>query len=240
MTAVEVWYALAADVRASGVKGRIEALLTAEERKRHAAYLFDVNKDEYLLTRALAHGALASRLGATPGSLAFVRNAYGRPELSPRAALHFNLTNTVELVACAISADHEIGVDAEPLRRADTVLDISESVFRAPELAALKRLPADAARRRAVALWTLKEAYMKARGMGMSIPPLGFEIAFDERTGAPTSLSCFPPVEDVPARWSLATAEIEGHLVSVCIESTEAPEIVFRRADLARLLEARA
>jgi 4'-phosphopantetheinyl transferase len=238
MTAtIEIWYALAEDLTTSKeLSARCEALLTPEERKKHAAFRFDKNKIEYLLTRALAHASLGTYLAAPAGSLAFVRNEYGRPQLSPRAPLHFNLTNTVQLVACAVSRDHEVGVDAEPLDRGDTVLEIAETVFRAPELAAMQRLPLEARRRRAVALWTLKEAYMKARGMGMSIPPLGFELGFDEATGRANSLSFFPPVEDRPGRWALATIELEGHLVSVCVETSEAPTIVVRRADLATMI----
>jgi 4'-phosphopantetheinyl transferase len=223
MPRVFVWYVRTADVAEAALLERCEALLLAEEREQHRRFVFERHRHEYLVTRALSRGVLAHHLGARPESLAFKRNEFGRPELDPPRALRFNLTNSTELVACAVTHDAGIGVDTEPLARADQILGIADTVFTNAERAGLHA-------RRGVELWTLKEAYMKARGMGMSLPVKKFEV-LDWR------LRVMPPIEDVPERWKLSTHEVEDHLVSLCVEHCNEDVVIeIRRADLATLL----
>lgn len=138
--------------------------MAASERERHARFVFEGRRHEYLLTRGLVRGVLATYVDATPSALAFRLTEHGRPILERGGELRFNLTNTVELVVCAVAHGHEIGVDAEPLARADEILGVSERVFTLDERDGLFDLPLPSRRRRAVELWTQKEAYMKARG----------------------------------------------------------------------------
>src|SRR4051794_36457769 len=99
---VGLWYVRTKELDAATLAA-VRSLLTAEERKKHLAYVFDKNRHEYLVTRGIERAVLATCLGKRPAELAFTRNDYGRPELVPRSALHFNLTNTVEMVACAVT-----------------------------------------------------------------------------------------------------------------------------------------
>jgi 4'-phosphopantetheinyl transferase len=234
-SAVDVWYVAADDVRDPSVVRACTALLTDEERIRHAAFVFEKHRHEYLVTRALVRAVLASYVGVAPSALAFVRNEYGRPTLTPPGRVRFNLTNTVELVACGVAHDCEVGIDAEPLSRADNILALRETVFTKDERDALDVLPVAERRRRAVAMWTLKEAYIKARGMGMSLPVERLHLTFDA-LGDIHALSFLEPVVDTPSRWSLSTHAIGEHLLSVCVEAPSRPAVVTRRADLGALL----
>ena len=233
---ITVWYALTADVAGLALVRACFAVLTAEEEAKQKAFVFEKNRHEYLVTRALCRGVLATYTGVAPADLVFTRSAYGQPVLDPPGALRFNLTNTVHLVACGISMHGAaLGIDAEPLARGDDILGIADSVFTAHERGDLARLPLEARRLQAVRLWTLKEAYMKARGMGMSLPPTTFEVGFDEH----------PHLRhvddgDLPSRWELTTREVDDHLLATCVErargSTMPHEIVTQHADLAALL----
>jgi 4'-phosphopantetheinyl transferase len=236
-----LWYALTSDVAEPALLRACLAVLTAEEAAKQKAFMFERHRHEYLVTRALCRGVLATYTGVAPAELVFTRSAYGQPALAPPGTLKFNLTNTVHLVACGVmTTGFAIGIDAEPLDRADDILGVAESVFTGHERGELARLPLATRRRQAVRLWTLKEAYMKARGMGMSLAPLTFEIGFAEHAH-------LRHVDDgdLPSRWELTTREIEGHLVATCIERIERIDadaatprhaIVTRHADLAALL----
>ncbi len=178
---IDVWYVRTDDVQAEATLRACSELLLPDERVKQAAFVFEKHRHQYLVTRALGRAALASRLGVMPAGLRFVRNSHGRPELTPSSPCRFNLTNTVHLVACAIADGLEIGVDAEPLSRGSHVLDVAETVFTDGERSMLAALSTDARLRRAVELWTLKEAYIKARGLGMSLPVERVEMSFEDR-----------------------------------------------------------
>ena len=136
-------------------------LMTDEERARQRAFVFERNRREYLATRGLVRTVLSRYRDVAREAWAFRRNEYGRPELEPPCGLRFNLTNHPQLVACAVRrGELEIGCDVEPLERGPQVLDIADTVFSPRELADLRALPAAAQPDRAVAVWTLQEAYI--------------------------------------------------------------------------------
>lgn len=239
---VGLWYVRTESVTDATLEA-VRALLTSDERNRHLAYVSERNRHEYLVTRAIERGVLAKCLGKSPTELTFTRSEYGRPELAPRSSLHFSLANTVEMVACAVAHGREIGVDLEPVARGDRIMDLADTVFTATERAMLEGLNGDlrSQHRRALEVWTLKEAYIKARGMGMSIPVGQIEVRFEG--SRPRGLRFHEGIADDPKRWLLATREVADHLVSVCVErrgGAEADlEIELQRAELGMLLTAR-
>jgi 4'-phosphopantetheinyl transferase len=226
MPRVELWYARTDWIRDDEEISAYARLLASSEQERRARFVFERHRHEYLVTRALARTVLATYVRRPPETLCFVITDHGRPLLEDGGDLRFNLTNTVALVACAVCLRGEIGADAEPLARGDDVLGVAETVFTDHERQALSRLPPLARRRRAVELWTLKEAYMKARGLGFSLPVERFEMHFTE---ARPDLRLLPPLLD-ERRWTFQTLEIEDHLVSICVENPddESVDVVVR------------
>lgn len=232
---IDLWYVRTDEVVGGALLAACHEILTTAEREQHQRFVFEKNRHEFLVTRGLCRGVLARELGAAPRELEFRRNEYGRPELVPQTSLRFNLTNTIGLVACAVAHGREVGVDAEPLSHAARVFEVAATVFSERERHLLSRTEDAGRERHAVSLWTLKEAYMKARGMGFAIPPERFELDLDwPRAG----LSFLEPLGDEPARWELTVREIEGHIVATCVERLGVPavEVIARRADLGSLL----
>lgn len=227
MSAVEVAWVTAAAVDAKTLAACL-ALLDPAERARHQRFVFDKNKVEYLLTRGLERGFLARVTGRRPTELTFRRTALDRPELEPAGDIRYNLTNTVRMVAIAVARGHEVGVDAEPLDRGAQVLDVAETVFTDRERESLAALAPEVRHQRAVTLWTLKEAYIKARGMGFSLPVDQFEVTDDDQ------LRFAPSIDDDPRRWRLSTHRVGDHVVSTCVEGPA--EIRVTEADLGALL----
>jgi 4'-phosphopantetheinyl transferase len=229
---LDLWFVRTADVPPDHQAWA--AVLEPHEVARAEARVFEQHRHEYRVTRVLCRAVLARYVGVSPAALRFRRNDYGRPELEPASAIRFNLTNTVELVAMAVSDEGEVGLDAEPASRADAILDVAPSVFTPFERDELSRMAIESRRVRAVQLWTLKEAYMKARGMGFSISPTSFEIDF--ASGDPV-LRSLPPIDDRASSWQLEIHLAHGHELSICRAVVPDPaKVELHAADLVELL----
>lgn len=193
------------------------ALLTDEERTQHQRYIPPAKRHEYLVTRVLVRTVLGEALGMTPAALRFVSNEWGCPALAPdsySAPIHFNISHTDGLVVCLVSSEYRVGVDTELLARAPALLALAPRVFAPDELSDLDALPVDERAQRAVRLWTLKESYIKARGMGLALALDGFTFRFDEGR---VRLDVTPALRDHGVRWQFQTLTLGSHLVSAAI-----------------------
>ncbi|MDZ4187849.1 MAG: 4'-phosphopantetheinyl transferase superfamily protein [Hydrogenophaga sp.] len=190
------------------------ALLSEAERAQHQRYIPPQKRHEYLVTRVLVRTVLCRALGVAPQTLQFISNAWGRPALWPPAPLHFNVSHTEGLVVCLVSPDPDIGVDTERLARAPDLLALAPTVFAPQELRDLAVLPASEQAHRAVVLWTLKESYIKARGMGLALPLDGFAFRFDADR---VRLEVSSALEDDGDRWQFHTQLLGSHCVSTCL-----------------------
>jgi len=144
-------------------------------------------RDEAILVRAFARRCLAACGDIDPASLAFESGPFGKPRVrAPQhaRALRFNLAKTDGLVVCAVSRDHDVGIDVEHLGRRVRALDISRRHFAPQEAAALAALRNP--EQPFYALWVLKEAYAKALGMGLTLPldRCTFEVGPQGQVGA--------------------------------------------------------
>jgi 4'-phosphopantetheinyl transferase len=193
------------------------ALLNDEERAQHQRYIPPAKRHEYLVTRVLVRTVLGKALGRAPAALRFVRNEWGCPALEPdsySSPIHFNISHTDGLVVCLVSTEYRVGVDTELLARAPALLGLAPRVFAPAELSDLDALPEDERAQRAVRLWTLKESYIKARGMGLALALDGFAFRFDE-SGVRLEVSA--ALDDHGSRWQFQTQALGPHLISAAI-----------------------
>ena len=199
---------------------RFEALCDREERARLTRYKHPDARLNFLVARALCRSVLSHYGALRPEQWSFEDNAYGRPSLAGSQAsgqLRFNLSHTFGRVVIAVSRGRDVGVDIEDLERKSRTTQIAHRFFAPSEVEALKALPSAAQRERFFTYWTLKEAYIKARGMGLAIPLAKF--AFDVETPGHIELSTAPELSDPPERWRFVTGELDGRYpLSVALE----------------------
>ena len=218
---------------------RLEAMCTEDERARIRRYRFDVDRRQHLATRALVRAALSRHAGVPPEVWQFREGPHGRPEIAspslPLPSLSFNATNTKTLVACAVTCGAEVGIDAEPRARAESILEVAHTVFSEKELAELRALEPDpmASRERALALWTLKESYIKARGVGLGLPLRKMTMVFEP--GGAIVLRTEASVDADPMRWRFHRRDLDDHALAVAVDGSGAPALAFR--DFETLLE---
>jgi 4'-phosphopantetheinyl transferase len=206
------------------------ALLDQGEVARRAAYVRQEDRDRFLVGRVLARRALGHCLGIAPAALAFATGPYGRPYLAVPEAfaglagcakpLHFNLSHSGALVALAVARQPEVGVDVERLSRHADLDGIAESVFTPSEQAALATVPEPERHRRFFRLWTLKEAYSKAMGMGLALDFKSFGVVPEAGDRAVLVL---PPGEDADA-WTLHSPQVRpGYILSLAVRRRGQP-----------------
>lgn len=151
------------------------SLLCADERQRLDRLRAANRRDEYLLAHGLLRVCLSRSVrGAVPPAVwRFGRGPHGKPyAVGPAAAAApaLSLSHTPGLVACAVSFSEPIGIDLERLDRAPRLSRLSRRVLSKDETTHLAQLPAAERPARFLTLWTLKEAYVKARGEGLTLP----------------------------------------------------------------------
>jgi len=180
---------------------RYAALLTSEEEARRRRYRFEPSRRQHLLARVLVRSVLSRYAAVDPRAWRFETNAHGRPHIAApalAAPLAFNLSHTEGLIACLVARSAEIGVDVEYTPRKSAYARIAPRFFSASEAAALRELPAEAQRERFFAYWTLKESYIKARGLGLALPLGAFSFTL---AGSGISIAFDARIADEPGTW---------------------------------------
>lgn len=223
--ALQLWCAYPDDASTEDLTQACAPMLSEDEHARWQAFKFDRHAREYLTTRALVRTALSACHPIAPGAWRFDLNAYGKPAPGPECGLCFNLTNAPHLVACLIARGIEVGVDLEPFERAGKIAELAPDVFSPLELGQLAALSDTEKLNRALRLWTLKEAYIKARGMGLALPLNKFSFLFGGREGIHLELD--PSVDDEPGYWRFCLLQHAGHSIALMARcgNEAAPEL---------------
>lgn len=225
---VHVWYATADALDAPDRRAAGEAMLNADERTAMARLMFPYLRREYLLTRVLCRTVLSQYATVPPASWEFSRNAHGRPEIfAPRlpTGLRFNLSNTRGMAACLVTAVADAGIDVEYQNRRSEPAALAEAVLSAPEKAAFWAAPKSLQRDLFFKLWTLKEAYIKARGLGMSLPVQSISFAFSD--AGHIAASFLPPIDDAASHWQFAHLQLpdDAYVMSVAIRRQDGADL---------------
>lgn len=170
---VHVWYARTDDVTDPATLERLLELLDADERRRHGRFIFDQHRHLYLVAHGLVRTTLSRYANLAPRDWRFECNNYGRPEIAnplPGPPLKFNLSHTRGMAVCAVTWQRDLGVDVEDVERKNLTVAIADRYFSPTEVRDLRSRPELDQHRAFFDYWTLKEAYIKARGMGLSLP----------------------------------------------------------------------
>lgn len=213
--------------------GRRLGVLSPEEVERAARFHFDRDRERFVRARAVLRTLLGRYLGADPAGLHFRLNEYGKPALAGEwedSGISFNLSHSDEVVLYAFARGREVGVDVERVRPEFAGEDIAARFFAAPEVEALRRTPAEARAAAFFSCWTRKEAYVKARGGGLSLPLDGFAVSVDA-AAREVALSVFGHAE-VGERWTIiGLIPAAGYVAALAAEG-DVRNLNFWRADI--------
>lgn len=199
---VHVWRA--SFYKLSPMLSQFETLLSEDERSKARRYRFDDNREEYIMGRGLLRHLIGGYLNQDPASVRFYYNPYGKPALMGEGGpdrLTFNVSHAHGVLLYAFSRGRELGVDLERIRPEAARDRVAERFFSQKETKALRSLPEHAQAIGFFNCWTRKEAYIKARGEGLTIPLNQFDVSLVPGQPAVLLESRVDPADT--HRWSL-------------------------------------
>ncbi|MBI4617053.1 MAG: 4'-phosphopantetheinyl transferase superfamily protein [Planctomycetes bacterium] len=226
---VHLWYVFLEELGVEELSACRRILSPDEQAHLDRLSLEKVHR-QFLVTRALVRNVLSRYAAVDPLAWTFAKNRYGCPRLSGPPwvpPLSFNISHTNGLVAVLVALDREVGVDVEDAKRSGQTVEIADRFFSAVETAELRSLPVAAQRERFFEYWTLKESYIKARGMGLSIPLDQF--TFHLAAGAKPRISFDSRLADDPSSWQFEELRASArHPVAVAIRRRGEPDLAIR------------
>jgi 4'-phosphopantetheinyl transferase len=190
--------------------------LSPDEQARAVRFKFDRHRCVYTVAHLLLRCCLRQVTGRADWR--FRVDAFGKPALAEPVGdipLQFNLTHTAGLAACALVHGHEVGIDAEALDSRGDHLDLARHVFASDEVQMLTALPANIREQAFLAIWTAKEAVIKATGQGLQISLDAFSVdPARQRVIFPGDCA-----EDAE-RWSLHCHRLPHHHLALATRAT--------------------
>lgn len=157
---------------------RYSEVLSADELERAGRFRFSGDRLRFLVARAVLRMLIGRYLALPSATLRLVEGEFGKPALAHgvNAGLRFNLAHSGDLAVYAFSRSGEVGIDVESTASASLTGGVPESSFARGELQALAALSEGERATAALAVWTRKEAYLKALGCGLQQELRAFEV----------------------------------------------------------------
>jgi 4'-phosphopantetheinyl transferase len=201
----------------SAVYQSLQQTLDATERDRAARFAFEQHRVSF----TFAHGVLRSLLSGYcrqhASQLRFSCGKNGKPALADETNdLRFNLSHSGDVILCAVTRQEEVGVDVECIGTGLASGDIARQFFAGEEVQALFELPPDLQLTGFFRCWTRKEAFIKARGEGLSLALKSFAVSL-----RPEEQARFLRIDGdqrAPAEWTLRDIDVpSGYAAAIAI-----------------------
>jgi len=226
---IHLWFVYSEQIQDADLLACYSQLISKSETVKNSRFVFEKDRKQNLITRALIRTVLSKYVDhIAPTDWEFTHNEYGKPEVLSAMLpfpIKFNLSHTQNMIALAVTHGEEVGIDVESLKRDIATDDLAKHVFSEQEYFQLEQLDAHYFHQRFFDLWTLKEAYIKACGMGLSIPLDSFSFYFSEINGAPSTVSIRfqKQTQDEPDLWKFWQIKtFDDFVVSLALKSKRA------------------
>lgn len=213
-----VWFTVPESVRDEERLQRLTAILSEEELNRCRRFHFPADRHQYLVSHALVRMSLSTYVDIPAADWRFSHGQHGRPEVANPAVppLRFNLTHTAGLAACVVTLKDDCGIDAEEISVRHNPLGVAKRMFSKAETRALEQLEGQAHLEHFFTRWTLREAYVKARGIGISFPTR--KLTFSVNEDDCVEVSFHPSIDDRRDNWHFQLLKpTEEHITAIAI-----------------------
>ncbi|HEY8184968.1 MAG TPA: 4'-phosphopantetheinyl transferase superfamily protein [Pyrinomonadaceae bacterium] len=212
---VHLWQATLDDWLADNVRH----LLSADEISRADRFHFAKDRNQFTAARGFLRTLLSVYLGIKPDELRFSYSEKGKPSLDElqRSEINFNLAHSQGLAIYALSHGRAVGVDLEYVREDLGGEKIAERFFSPREIEMLNSVPVELRKDAFFNCWTRKEAYIKARGEGLSMSLDGFDVSLAPGETAALLMNQKEPAEI--ARWTMRSLPVpSGYVGAMVVE----------------------
>jgi 4'-phosphopantetheinyl transferase len=214
-------------------KGQVKKLqlyLSRDELQRAGRFFFEKDRNHFIVARGMLRKILSLYIDRKPYELVFEYNKFGKPFLPYEFEgnkFRFNLSHSHGLAVYAITLNHEIGIDIENIRENFDDFGIAQRFFSPGEVAALHSLPPEKQKEAFFLCWTRKEAFIKAKGKGLSIPLDKFDVSLTP--GQPAQLLKTKYDRKDVSLWSLFNLTVKpGFAAALAVEGSQKWQLKFR------------
>jgi 4'-phosphopantetheinyl transferase len=201
----------------------LRKVLSPDEQARAERFCFEKDRQRFIASRGILREILSRYLKREPARLEFSYSRFGKPSLAPDdsgSGVHFNLSHSHGLALYAISRFPEIGVDVERLRRDFPCEQIAEHFFSPHEVKTLRSLPEAGKYEAFFNCWTRKEAFVKARGEGLSLPLDQFTVSL--APAEPVALLRTEGDSGEASQWALRGINpVDGYIAALAAKGNE-------------------
>lgn len=196
-----------------------------ERRKKTERYKFYNDRLRSVVSECLVRAVISQRIYSAPFPLIFGAGPYGKPFVENVPQFHFNISHSGTWVVCAVDSQ-PVGIDIEEIKPINT--EIARLVFSDHEKATLEAKTGDEQLHYFYNLWTLKESYVKAVGLGLSLPLRSFSfqlqnggVAHIEPLHLQDTYSFQRIIFHENYKLSLCTTQAETHEYSVIVKEPD-------------------
>lgn len=220
---VHLWVAFPDEWTAPSQIASARDILDGDEIARMERFHFPEHRHLFLVSHFLVRTALSHYSDRPPGAWRFMNDENGRPLIDPAAepvSLSFSLAHTAGLAVVGVARGSDIGVDVEAAGRQVDAAGLSRRFFSSEEAAALENLPPGRLEEQFPLYWTLKEAYIKALGLGLSHPLDSFAFHLTGERPYRIDFSAVEPQD--PEKWRFALIEPRRlYVTAICMASIQ-------------------
>lgn len=151
--------------------------LSEDEVERANAFKFPADKKKFILGRGLLRYFLGKYLSINPQDIKIVYGLWGKPCLTEKNILYFNISHSGNHALYAFTKHYEVGVDLEYIDKNLILDDLAITIFSSEDLDYWKTLSQCEKTEKFFKYWVYKEAFLKAKGKGWlgGVPSLGLE-----------------------------------------------------------------
>jgi 4'-phosphopantetheinyl transferase len=206
---IQVWHA---ELASLPVPETCNVMLSKDESERAGRFRFDSDRRRFTYCRALLRTLLASYLGVPPAELRFQYSHYGKPSLAGDFAasnIRFNVSHSGSTAIFAFTRDRAIGVDVEHITSDIEVETLADRFFSRAERLSLAQIAPEHKNEAFFNCWVRKEAFVKAKGEGLSLRLDEFDVSL--APGEPARLLGTRPDGKERERWCLSALEVGPH-----------------------------
>ncbi len=194
-------------------------VLSVDEKRRAGRLRSEKDKKRFVISRGLLRENLGHYTGVNPSEIVFTYNNHGKPGIKPehnRENIKFNVSHSRDLAVYAICANREIGVDLEYIREVSSADRIIKRFFTSEEKDYYNSLPRYKKKMAFFTLWTRKEAYSKARGMGIGLPLKEYDLNLLPNSTETYARSKWSLIDIEVDKDYLAALATEGNNLEIC------------------------
>ncbi len=184
-------------------------ILSSDEKERGERFRFNKERHRYIASRGILREILSFYLGCDPSILRFEYNSFGKPFLKRSEGMEdisFNLSHSQDISLYALTQRRKVGIDIEKISSTFVEDCTAEYTFSPGEVVMLRSLPEEVQNQAFFSCWTRKEAYIKAKGQGLSIPIDQFDVSL--APGEPAQLLETKWDDDEPSRWKFMDLKV--------------------------------